>query len=70
MQPGFQPLLSASTPILVESDTAILSEGLCAIVLPLGLFVAILMRKNRKRHLLKRQIAMLERLWQSSDKVQ
>jgi len=73
MHSDFQPI-QISTPIAslrVESDTAMISEGLIAITLPLGMFLAVLARKNRKRHLLKRQIEMLERLWQSSsDKVQ
>ncbi len=67
---NFQPIRTASTPIAtlcIESDTAMISEGLLAIALPLGVCLAVLARKNRKRHLLKRQIEMLERLWQSSD---
>lgn len=55
----------------VDADTATISEGLVAIAIPFGLFFAVLMRKNRQRHLLKQQIEMLERLWQNSnDKVQ
>ncbi|MER3432922.1 MAG: hypothetical protein C4288_05685 [Leptolyngbya sp. ERB_1_1] len=73
MHSDFKPI-QISTPIAslrAESDTAMISEGLIAIALPLGMFLAVLVRKNRKRHLLKRQIEMLERLWQSSsDKVQ
>ncbi|GAP98191.1 hypothetical protein [Leptolyngbya sp. NIES-2104] len=65
--------LQVSTPIAniqVESDTAIISEGLIAIALPLGLFLGVLVRKTQQRRLLRYQIELLERLWQkSSDRV-
>ncbi|MGG6269362.1 hypothetical protein ACQ4M3_30080 [Leptolyngbya sp. AN03gr2] len=76
MRPNIQTIQSiqistsiATTPI--DNDTALLSEGLIAIALPLGLFLGVLTRKTQKRRLLKRQIALLERLWQLSiDRVQ
>lgn len=72
MPSDFHPI-QISTPIAnlrVDSDTALISEGLVAISLPLGLFLSVLARKTRRRRILKRQIAMLERLWQkSSDRV-
>lgn len=73
MRPNIQTIQSA-TPIAtvpIESDTALLSEGLIAIALPLGLFLGVLVRKTRQRRLLRYQIALLERLWlKSTDHVQ
>lgn len=68
MPSDFRPI-QVTTPIAtiqVESDTAIISEGLFAIALPLGLFLGVLVRKTQKRRLLKYQIDLLERLWQKS----
>ncbi|MEP0917989.1 hypothetical protein NC981_14275 [Leptolyngbya sp. DQ-M1] len=66
--------IQASSPIAtirVDSDTTAISEGLIAIALPFSIFFAVLAHKKQKRQTLKRQIEMLERLWQkSSDRIQ
>lgn len=73
MHSNFRTLqtLSPIAAIRVDSDTTAISEGLIAIALPFGVFLAVLAHKRRKRQTLKRQIEMLERLWQkSSDRIQ
>ncbi|MBE9013485.1 hypothetical protein IQ250_25155 [Pseudanabaenaceae cyanobacterium LEGE 13415] len=75
MRPNIQTIqtIQVSTPIAttpINNDTALVSEGLIAIALPLGLFLGVLTRKTRQRRMLKYQIALLERLWHlSSDQV-
>lgn len=72
MPANFRPIEISPTiaSLQVDSDAAIISEGLVAIALPLGLFLGVLVRKTRNRRLLKYQIELLERLWEkSSDRV-
>ncbi|BAS54751.1 MULTISPECIES: hypothetical protein [Leptolyngbya] len=67
MQTHFRLICSISTVPgwSVENDAVLISEGLFAIALPLGVCVAIFVQKKRKRRALKQQIEMLEKLWRN-----